>query len=279
MARPHRRNFPGAFSHVFSRGNDRRDIFLDDDDRYRFLLLLAEVVTISRWRLHAWVVMANHYHLLIETPEANLSAGMKSLNERYAEWFNWRHNRVGHLLQGRFGSVAVEEESHLRELLRYIVLNPVRAGVVQSPDQWKWSNYQATTGLIEAPPWLEVRWTIEQFGGVEGYQRFVAEAPLQGNAVPQPLDPRLRTLEALAGRVAYGFGEQPDELQRKSRSYGRKALAQLAFCQYGIPLRLIARWMGVSKTAVVKLVRNGEMLEKTDEFYARTLMGIGTELS
>jgi len=131
MSRQLRIEYPGAIWHVTSRGNERRDIFRDDDDRHRFLRLLGKVVVIRRWNLHAWVLMANHYHLLIETPEIGLSRGVKWLNQRYAQAFNERHGRVGHLFQGRFKSVLVQREGHLLELLRYIVLNPVRCGIVR----------------------------------------------------------------------------------------------------------------------------------------------------
>src|SRR5687768_12366325 len=117
MSRPLRLEFPGAIFHVTSRGNERRDIYRDDDDRRRFLGLLARVIKERRWLLHAWVLMANHYHLLIETPEIGLSRGIKWLNQEYAKAFNKRHLRVGHLFQGRFKGILVERESHLLELV------------------------------------------------------------------------------------------------------------------------------------------------------------------
>ena len=121
--------------------------------------------------------MGNHYHLLVETPEANLSRGMHRINAVYSQGFNRRHERVGHLLQGRFKAILVEKERHLLELVRYVVLNPVRAGLSREPGGWPWSNYLATAGLREAPEWLETEWTIEQFGdGVNArsaYREFV----------------------------------------------------------------------------------------------------------
>ena len=160
MSRQLRIEFPGAIHHVTSRGNERRNIYRDDRDRIRFLEILEEVVTLRRWVLHAWVLMSNHYHLLVETPEVGLSRGVKKLNETYAKWFNTRHRRVGHLFQGRFKNILVERESHLLELTRYIVLNPVRCGAVKYAGDWKWSNYRATAGLTSAPPWLQTDWTL-----------------------------------------------------------------------------------------------------------------------
>jgi putative transposase len=126
--------------------------------------VLSEAVQLFAWRLHAYVLMGNHYHLLLETPEANLSRGMHRVNAVYSQAFNRRHERVGHLLQGRFKAILVEKERHLLELVRYVVLNPVRAGLARDPADWPWSNYLATAGLREAPEWLETEWTIDQFG-------------------------------------------------------------------------------------------------------------------
>jgi REP element-mobilizing transposase RayT len=165
---------------VTARGNERRDIFRDDRDRDRFLSVLERTVGLFRWRLHAYVLMGNHYHLVLETPEPTLSRGMRQLNGIYTQAFNRIHRRTGHLLQGRFKAVLVEKEAHLLELCRYVVLNPVRAGVVRTAKDWLWSSYRATTGLAKAPAWLETGWTLEQFGSTrerarEAFRRFVAD--------------------------------------------------------------------------------------------------------
>jgi REP element-mobilizing transposase RayT len=182
MARPLRLEHPGALWHVTSRGNERRTIFRDDADRSLFLAVLAEVVELFAWRLHAYVLMGNHYHLLLETPDPNLSRGMHRINAVYSQWFNRRHERAGHLLQGRFKAILVEKERHLLELVRYVVLNPVRASLVSEAGDWPWSNYLATAGLRRAPAWLETEWTIGQFGGGNGartaYREFVAAGSL-----------------------------------------------------------------------------------------------------
>ena len=126
MARPLRLEFPGAVYHVSSRGNARQRIFFGDADRELFLDTLTQGIARYRWLCHAYCLMENHYHLLIETPRANLSLGMRQLNGIYTQTFNRRHHRVGHLFQGRFRAILVEKESYLLELCRYIVLNPVR---------------------------------------------------------------------------------------------------------------------------------------------------------
>lgn len=177
MARPLRLEHAGALWHVTCRGNERRSIFRDDRDRNLFLAVLSEAVELFAWRLHAYVLMGNHYHLLLETPEANLSRGMHRINAVYSQSFNRRHDRAGHLLQGRFKAILVEKERHLLELVRYVVLNPVRAGLARDARDWPWSNYLATAGLRQAPAWLETEWTISQFGSGAGarcaYREFV----------------------------------------------------------------------------------------------------------
>ncbi|HZI66824.1 MAG TPA: transposase [Thermoanaerobaculia bacterium] len=181
MARPLRLEFPGALYHVMSRGHEKSSIFRDRRDRRTFLAILAAVIRRERWLLHSYCLLGNHYHLLLETPLGKLSRGMHALNALYSQRFNRRHERCGHLFEGRFKALHVEKESHLLELHRYIVLNPVRAGLVARPEEWVWSSYRATCGQGIAPPWLEVEWTLAQFArdretAVNSYVRFVLSA-------------------------------------------------------------------------------------------------------
>jgi REP element-mobilizing transposase RayT len=176
MARPLRIEYPGAVYHVTSRGNARGRIFENDTDRADFLELLGAVVKKFRWACHGFCLMGNHYHLLIETPEADLGRGMRQLNGVYTQAFNRRHRRTGHLLQGRYKAILVEKESYLLELCRYIVLNPVAAGVVPTPENWRWSSYRSTAGLGSVPVFLTTKWVLAQFGDnlVNARQRYVA---------------------------------------------------------------------------------------------------------
>ena len=157
MARPLRLEFRGALYHVTSRGDGREDIFLCDGDRLRFLEILGDVWERFNWTIHALCQMTSHYHLVVETPDANLSNGMRQLNGVYTQEFNRTHNRVGHVFQGRYKGILVEKENYLLELARYVVLNPVRAGMVDSPGQWPWNCYRAMVGEEAAPEWLETR--------------------------------------------------------------------------------------------------------------------------
>ncbi len=178
MARPLRIEFPGAVYHVTSRGNARQAIFIDDEDRGRFLDGLSLVVERFKWFCHAYCLMENHYHLLIETPNGNLSKGMRELNGVYTQGFNQRYRRVGHLFQGRYKAIIVEKDNHLLSLCRYVVLNPVRVGLIKRPEQWRWSSYGGTVGVVKKPAFLTIDWVLSQFGGrkrmaMEKYKRFV----------------------------------------------------------------------------------------------------------
>jgi len=180
MARPLRLQFPGALYHITARGNARADIVADDHDRQAFVDTLAREIGQQGWRCYAWCLMDNHYHLLVETPEANLVPGMRRLNQVYTQGYNRRHARVGHVLQGRYKSILVDKESHFLELCRYVVLNPMRARMVRSAQDWAWSSYRATAGLRQAPPWLAADAVLEQFGDTPqtaqvAYRRFVRE--------------------------------------------------------------------------------------------------------
>ena len=174
MPRKPREDVPGAVHHVTARGNRKQEIFLDVDDRATYLLLLGEVVVLRRWLCLAYCLMANHVHLLIETPEGGLGRGMQLLHGLYAETFNKRHGRSGHLFQGRYGSVRVESDEQLWVTARYIVMNPVEAGLCATAAAWPWSSHAATVGACAAPAWLDVGRLRSYFGTWGGrYEEFV----------------------------------------------------------------------------------------------------------
>jgi putative transposase len=164
----------GGMYHVFSRGNARAPIYLDDADYGTFLGQFEKVVERFEWRCHGFCLMPNHYHLLLETPEPNLPLGMHVLNLAYARYFNWRYDRVGHVFQGPYRLRLIRTDAYLVELSRYIVLNPVRAHVVLDPGDWRWTSYRATAGLEQAPPYLEVDRVRDFFGGADAFTDFVA---------------------------------------------------------------------------------------------------------
>ena len=151
MARPLRIEYPGALYHITSRGNGGQKIFRSDKDRVYFLKLLATLTDRFHWLCHAWCLMDNHYHLVIETPEGNLSRGMRQLNGMYTQKYNWKYHKTGHVFQGRYKAIIVDKDSYLLELCRYVALNPVRAHVVEEPEDFRWSSYRATAGIDKAP--------------------------------------------------------------------------------------------------------------------------------
>jgi putative transposase len=178
MARPLRIEFPGGLYHVTSRGDRREEIYLDDADRTHWLALFGHVCKRFNWVCHAYCLMDNHYHIVVETAEGNLSRGMRQLNGVYTQTFNRAHNRVGHVYQGRYKAILVEKESYLLELTRYVVLNPVRAGRVNNVEQWPWSSYSVMVGRDSRPEWLQTDWILGQFGkqrkrAVAAYRDFV----------------------------------------------------------------------------------------------------------
>ncbi|MEO8341649.1 MAG: transposase [Nitrospirota bacterium] len=274
MARPLRIEFSGAVYHVTSRGNARQDIVVDDRDRVQFFAVLVHVVDRFGWLCHAYCLMDNHYHLLIETPNPNLSLGMRQLNGRYTQMYNRRHERVGHLFQGRFTAILVEKEAHLLELCRYVVLNPVRAKMVAHPRQWGWSSYRATVGDTKAPAWLTTDWVLGQFGQREGvaqkqYRAFVAE----GHGGGRPWDQV--TGQIYLGGEDFVARHQPGrtirEIPRHQTQAARPSLVVLfqqqrpqsqtiheAYRQYGYRLAEIATHLGVHYATVSRRLKAAE---------------------
>ena len=209
MARPLRIEFAGALYHVTARDNARAPIYDDDEDRGEFLRLLGDAVERHDWYCHAYCLMGNHYHLLIETATPSLSKGMKYLNGRYTQWYNRKHGRVGHLLQGRFKAILVQKDAYLLELARYIVLNPIRARMVRHARDWPWSSYRATAGHGPAAAYLTTDWILGGFAKTRKvawtrYRDFVQ----QGKGQPSPW-------EQLKNQIYLGGDRFVEDMQRK----------------------------------------------------------------
>ena len=275
MARPLRLEFAGAVWHITSRGNERKEIFRDDEDRSLFLRLLARMVDRFRWCIHAFVLMGNHYHLLIDTPVPTLSRGMRELNGIYTQRFNKRHKRAGHLLQGRFKGILVQRDSHLLELTRYVVLNPVRAGLAAKPEQWRWSSYPATAGLCAPPRWLDVDWTLRQFA----LQREAAQALYRDFVAAGCRDPR-RPWDMLRGQIFLGnecFHREirsriealpvSDEIPRAQRFPARPSLEQVmrvTAAEFRTDFPALREGRGGAARAIGALLAREEALESLD---------------
>jgi REP element-mobilizing transposase RayT len=178
MTRPLRLEFPGALYHITARGDRKAEIYRDDTDRAMWLQTLAEVCAHFNFVVYGFCQMTNHYHLLMETTDGNLSHGMRQLNGVYSQYFNRRHRLNGHLFQGRYGAILVQKEIYLLEVARYIVLNPVRANMVASADDWAWSSHRLMLSPAAAPAWLNTQWVLGKFhshidAAKEAYHRFV----------------------------------------------------------------------------------------------------------
>lgn len=272
MARPLRVEFSGAIYHLTSRGNARQKVFFTDTDRELFLDTLSQVVSRYGWICHAYCLMANHYHLLVETPKANLSLGMRQLNGMYTQSFNRRHNRVGHLFQGRFKAILVEKESYLLELCRYIVLNPVRVKGKGEIGGWKWSSYRATAGLASVPEFLSTDWILGQFGknrakAQKQYRAFVREG-LENRPWEELKGQIYLGSEAFIERHSPGNQELKEiprvqlkavkpSLERIFAKSGKRAIVQ-AYKEHGYRLQEIAAHLGVHYATVSRRLKQME---------------------
>lgn len=278
MARPLRIEFSGALYHLTSRGDRREDIFLDDADRAMFLDVLAEVCDRFRWVCHAYCLMSNHYHLLIETREPTLAKGMRQLNGVFTQRSNRRHRRVGHVFQGRYKAILVQKESYLLELARYVVLNPVRAGLVRSARDWPWSSYRATAGWSEAPSWLTVDWLLSAFGSrrkaaMQEYRGFVSE----GRGASSPWDDLKRQVylgdDAFVDDVLARFdGDKPlndipvkqyrptpKALEHYTKAHRtRDAAIAAAYRSGGYSMKAIGDYFGLHYSMISRIVRREE---------------------
>jgi putative transposase len=269
MARALRIVAPGLTYHVWSRGVGRMPIYRDDRDRTQFLELAGWIFETRRVDCHAYCLMTNHYHLVLTTNEANLSIAIQQVNSTYAQWWNRRHSRPGHVFQGRFGSQVVQDEGYLLTLSRYVVLNPVRGGLVASPEEWPWSSYRATAGLDAVPSILQPDTLWREFGCSKArdtwrrYRDFVA----MGDAGPLPKDAVLGD-EAFVERFREPRSRASSEVPERDRltkptltslfaaafvADAREVAAAAAHAA-GYSLKEIAFFLGVHYTTVSKMI-------------------------
>jgi putative transposase len=201
MTRPLRLDYPGAMHHIFVRGVARSAVAVDEVDYEHALSLLERAILRFGLRCHAWCFLPNHSHLLVTSELGNLSRAMHWLGTCTAQSFNQRHERTGHLYQGRFGSRLVTDDGYLLELARYLPLNPVKAGLCDSPEGWRWSSYAATAGLLTAPAFLDTMTLYGLLGSPDSYAAWVADGNLASildeRGVPRPPErPPLATILA-----------------------------------------------------------------------------------
>ena len=278
MPRALRIEYPGAVYHVYARGNKKSAIFSDKEDRKRFLSIFSNVVKNHNWLCHTYCQMGNHYHLLVETPDANLSAGMHDLNGSYATFFNNRHSTVGHLFQGRFKFHVIEKDAYLLKVAAYIVLNSVRAGLVKNPADWPWSSYGALAGLCATPDFLTTDWILGVFSNdrkraQDEYKDFVR----QEMGAESPFEKAKHQVIVGSPQFVHEMWEQVkdsgviNKMPREQRMVGRPELEDI-FCEVqsledrdkaivfarmccGYTVAEIARHLGLSQTHVSLISR------------------------
>lgn len=282
MARPLRIEFEGAVYHITSRGNERRSIYKDKKDRLIFLDTLNETRKRYNWLIHTHCLMSNHYHLIIETIEANLSKGMGQLNGAYTQIFNKRHKRAGHLFQGRYKAILIQKDSHLLEASRYVVLNPVRAKIVNHPKQYTWSSYNAIAGNRKAEEFLTIDWLLSQFGQNKRnsqiyYKEFVL-AGIEGESIYKKVKNQVilgddNFIEKIKKYVK--GNEQLKEVSRKQRYIGKpdlktiftesilqdknkrnKRIAEIIY-KWGYSQKEISDYLGIHYSAISKILSRG----------------------
>ena len=286
MARPLRIEYDGALYHVTSRGNDRKPIFKEDSDRELFLRTLAHVNARFHWICHAYCLMNNHYHLVVETPDGNLSKGMRQLNGVYTQAFNKRHGRVGHVFQGRFKAILVQKDSHFLEVCRYVVLNPVRAKMIAQLRQWKWSSYHATAGIAGVSGCLTIDEILSHFGqrravAQEKYCEFV-QAAIGSPSIWEDLE-----AQSLLGVEGFAVGlrhlvtekQQIREIPKGQRFVGRPTMEKLfsqksrsktsrnrliakAVTEYGYSQMDLASFLGLHYSTISRILAAADKQQK-----------------
>jgi len=214
MARYRRIQTPGLFRHVMARGNGRMQIFLDDVDYLKFVHLLADVVERFELECLNYCLMPNHYHVTLRPTRPTLSEAVRTLNGGYGQWWNKRHDRVGHVFQGRFKDQIVQREGYLLALCRYVALNPVRAQLVARPEEWKWSSYAGTVGVASAPPFVDIPSVLRLFGEDEPE---ILQARFTNYVVTtiedEQAEDRIRSTERILGDATFKkslHGTEPD---------------------------------------------------------------------
>jgi REP element-mobilizing transposase RayT/DNA-directed RNA polymerase specialized sigma24 family protein len=286
MARPLRIEFPGAVYHVTARGDRREDIFVDDQDRHALLDVVAQALGRFDAQMLAYCLMGNHYHFVLHTRQANLSLLMRQINGVYTQAFNRRHDKVGHLFQGRFKAILVDRDAYLLEVCRYVELNPVAARIVRKPQAWPWSSYRAHVGQENVPGWLDtdglhgyllgrsVRTTAERRRAADRYADLVAATPthssLWDTALRQQIylgdEAFVDRMQALAEPQNSADRDIPKAQRRKARSLDqwlsscptREEALYRAHTESALSMSAIARELGLSVSRVSRLIARAE---------------------
>lgn len=270
MARKPRIHYPGAVYHVILRGNAGQPIFFDDRDRYRLYLIVQSVVEKFGCRVHGFCFMTNHAHLVVQTGDISLSRIMQSLSLRYTKWINYTQSRTGHVFQGRYKALLLDADIYLMELVRYVHLNPVRAKMVISPDDYPWSGHHGYLGK-EVLPWLTTDWVLSIFStdiqkARKGYADFVAD----GIREERRVEFHSGTCE---GRILGGDNFTDEAFlkanQRHDHQYRLDDIVDVVCHRYGITIEQLnasgkARPYSEARAVVVLLAQESKELSLTE---------------
>jgi putative transposase len=278
MSRPPRITFEGGIYHIFARGNGKKTIFFDNDDRSDFLAQLEKATARYKWLCHTYCLMNNHFHLILETLLGNLSRGMQFLNSMFAQNLNKRKNSVGHVFQGRYKSILIQKEEYLLEVSRYIALNPVRAGLVSDPKDWPWSSYRAIAGLDPKHGCLHDDWILQQFHEEKSvarnmYRKFILDGIGGKNPIIEVSGQNILGNEQFVNEVSEiaSIPRDLDHLQKIGRALRRPSLVELlsglssaktkksqitdAHWQHRYSMTEIADTLGIHRSTVSKMLK------------------------
>jgi REP element-mobilizing transposase RayT len=278
MGRPLRIEYPGALYHITSRGNERKKIFLDDSDRVAFLDILKDYHDRFGILIHSYVLMDNHYHLILETPRANLLRVMHALNGRYTGYFNRSYKRSGHLFQGRYKGILVERDAYLLQLSRYVHLNPVRARVVERPEQYTWSSYLGYVRKAKEQEWVEHGWIMSQFSNDPHTARRKYREYTE-DALKEKMENPLQELhgQVLLGRE--GFIQKIREML-KGKSYSREIIERKRFTETPKPddiIRIVAKVYRVKEEVIKGKWKRENTARKVAMYLVQRYAGLSNE--
>jgi putative transposase len=270
MARPLRPQVENGIYHVFNRGNARQRIFEDDGDRAQFLAIFKRIKRLCGWSCLSYCLLVNHYHLVLLTRRANLARGMAQLNSGYAQAFNRRHDRVGHLFQGRYGSRLVQDDDHLLATLRYVALNPVESSLCAHPDHWPWGGHAEIAGVVRAAT-VDVEEVLARISSGRGEPRLTYRSMFEHSLEPALPEARGGVVvgDVAFARAAVATARTTTETPQRQRLAARPALTELfsqdrtaglvaAYFDHGYSQREIAEHLGCHYSSVSRWLRDAE---------------------
>ncbi len=279
MGRPLRIEYPGALYHITSRGNERKKIYLDEGDRLKFLAILEDYHDRYGILIHSYVLMDNHYHLILETPKGNLLKVMHGINGGYTGYFNRKYGRSGHLFQGRYKGILVDKDNYLVELSRYVHLNPVRVSMVKRPEEYKWSSYAGYIAEGKEVKWVEYAWVLSKFGSNvkrarEKYRAYVEEGLKEGiEGTP---------LKAVQGQAVLGGEDFVEKIKRtlKGKELSSDIVERKRFMTLPNPgdvIKEVAKAFGTDEERLREKGRKDNTARKAAIYFVQRYSGLSNE--